>query len=266
MDIDDEVRAREALRAAQAKLSRSSRLASLAELSASVAHEVNQPLAAVITNSHACQRWLSADPPNLERARITTERIIRDAIGAAEVVSRIRALFKQAASVKTSININEVVREIRLLMIDEMTSQGVVLETELDPALPSVSADRVQIQQVLVNLIRNGVDAMKSNADVRKSLFVRTRGDEQGRILTEVRDTGPGISDRRASSSLSSRRKATAWAWDWRFAGPSWSRTMAPFGPRASLRGGPRSRLRSRFNRATSDDPSGLHCFHCRRR
>ena len=104
LDIDDEMRAQEALRQASAKLAKATQAASLAELSASIAHEVNQPLAAIVANSHACQRWLSAEPPNVERAKITVERIIRDANSAADVVSRIRALFKQSVEAERQHN------------------------------------------------------------------------------------------------------------------------------------------------------------------
>ncbi|MBB6412826.1 PAS domain-containing sensor histidine kinase [Mesorhizobium sangaii] len=195
IDIDDEMRAHDAVRATQDKLSRASQLASLAELSASIAHEVNQPLAAVITDSHACQRWLSADPPNLQRARITAERIVRDSMAAAEVVGRIRALFIQTASSRTSINLNEVIGEVRQLLFDEIISQDIFVGTDLDPALPPVLADRVQMQQVLVNLVRNGIDAMKSTIDVSKSLKFGSRRYGENEILVDVRDNGDGIAE-----------------------------------------------------------------------
>ncbi|MEJ0043959.1 MAG: PAS domain-containing protein [Rhizomicrobium sp.] len=195
VDIDDETRAQEALRAAQERLSRASQLANLAELSASIAHEVNQPLAAVITNSHACQRWLLADPPNLQRALVTSERIVRDAMAAAEVVGRIRALFTRTASTRAAIDLNEVIGEVGRLMTEEIASEGVLVETDLDAALPSAPADRVQMQQVLVNLIRNGIDAMKSNADTPKSLVIGSRRDGESTILVEIRDNGCGIAE-----------------------------------------------------------------------
>src|SRR5262249_12174098 len=140
-------------------------IASLAELSASIAHEVNQPLAAVVTNSHACQRWLAAEPPNLQRARLTTERIIRDANAAADVGSRIPALFQQTGSTRAPIDFNQVIAEACRLMIDEVIAKRIEIETSLAPDLPSALADRVQVQQVLVNLIRNGIEAMESSPD-----------------------------------------------------------------------------------------------------
>ncbi len=195
VDIDDETRAQDALRAAQERLSRASQLANLAELSASIAHEVNQPLAAVITNSHACQRWLLADPPNMQRALVTSERIVRDAMAAAEVVGRIRALFTRTASTRAAIDINEVIGEVGRLMTEEIASEGVLVETDLDAALPPAPADRVQMQQVLVNLIRNGIDAMKSNGDAPKSLVIGSRRDGDNMILVEIRDNGCGIAE-----------------------------------------------------------------------
>lgn len=195
VDIEDETRMQDALRAAQDKLSRASQAASLAELSASIAHEVNQPLAAVIANSHACQRWLSTEPPNLPRAQVTVERIIRDANGAAAVVSRIRALFKQTASTRVSVNLNEVIAEVCKLISDDVTKKNITIETDLDGSLPSTLADRVQMQQVLVNLTRNGIDAMESSADYPKSLLIRSRRGEMNEVLVEVRDRGGGVED-----------------------------------------------------------------------
>jgi PAS domain S-box-containing protein len=195
VDIEDETRMQDALRATQDKLSRASQAASLAELSASIAHEVNQPLAAVIANSHACQRWLSTEPPNLQRARVTVERIIRDANGAAEVVSRIRALFKQTFSTRVSVDLNEVITEVCKLISNDVTKKSISIETDLQENLPLTLVDRVQIQQVLVNLTRNGIDAMESNADYPKSLLIRSRRDGMNEVLVEVRDRGSGVED-----------------------------------------------------------------------
>jgi PAS domain S-box-containing protein len=195
VDIEDETRMQDALRAAQDKLSRASQAASLAELSASIAHEVNQPLAAVIANGHACQRWLSTDPPNLQRARVTVERIIRDANGAAEVVSRIRALFKQTISTRISVNLNEVITEVCKLIGDDVTKKGVSIEIDLEENLPSTLIDRVQMQQVLVNLARNGIDAMESSTEYPKSLLIRSRRGGMNEVLVEVQDRGSGVVD-----------------------------------------------------------------------
>lgn len=191
LDIDGEVRAQEELRLAQERLARASQAASLAELSASIAHEVNQPLAAVVANSHACQRWLMAEPPNIDRAQKTVERIIRDANSAADVVSRIRALFKPSADAMAYTTLGSVVEEARDLIAEEAVRRRVRLDVDVEGHLPFVALDRVQIQQVLVNLIRNGMDAMDSVAGDRVlGLRVRRVGDA---IQIEISDRGPGI-------------------------------------------------------------------------
>ncbi|MFG1463870.1 PAS domain-containing protein [Xanthobacter sp. DSM 24535] len=195
VDIEDETRMQDALRATQHKLSRAAQAASLAELSASIAHEVNQPLAAVIANSHACQRWLSTEPPNLHRAQITAERIIRDANGAAAVVCRIRALFKQTISTRVCVDVNEVIAEVCKLIKDDVTRKKIRIETDLEEDLPLIWLDRVQIQQVLVNLARNGIDAMEASAGDAKALVIRSRRKGGSEVLVEVRDCGCGIED-----------------------------------------------------------------------
>jgi PAS domain S-box-containing protein len=194
MDVDDEVRARQAegaLRETSEKLARATQAASLAELSASIAHEVNQPLAAIVANSHACQRWLSAEPSNIERAKITVERIIRDANSAAEVVARIRALFRQSVEPRISAPLSGAISEARGLMAEEAARRRIRIEIDVERDLPLVAFDRVQIQQVLINLIRNGFDAMESMPDDRiLGMRVRRHGHS---IRTEISDRGQGV-------------------------------------------------------------------------
>jgi C4-dicarboxylate-specific signal transduction histidine kinase len=180
-----------ALRAAQDKVARATQAASLAELSASIAHEVNQPLAAIVANSHACQRWLTAEPPNLERAQKTVERIIRDANAAADVVDRIRALFKQSIDTRVMAALEGVIAEARNLMAEVASRHDVHMDVEIEGDLPRVALDRVQIQQVLINLMRNGMEAMDTVADA-KVLAVRVRRMDSV-IQTEISDRGPGI-------------------------------------------------------------------------
>lgn len=194
IDVDDEVRAQhaeEALRETSDKLAKATQAASLAELSASIAHEVNQPLAAIVANSHACQRWLESDPPHLARAQTTVERIIRDANSAADVVSRIRALFRQAVEPKNSAPLPIVIAEARDLMAEEAARRRVRMDIDIENNLPRVTLDRVQVQQVLVNLIRNGMEAMDSITS-EKVLGLRAR--RMGNMVqTEVHDRGRGI-------------------------------------------------------------------------
>ncbi len=191
-DIEDQIRAQEELRLAQERLAGATQAASLAELSASIAHEVNQPLAAIVANSYACERWLTADPPNLERAQKTVERVIRDANAAADIVSRIRALFKQSTTGKrTATMLGGVLAEARDLMADEAARRAVRMDVELEGEPVPVAIDRVQVQQVLINLIRNGMEAMEAAAsDKVIRLRVRRLGDF---VQTEVSDRGPGV-------------------------------------------------------------------------
>ncbi len=194
-DIDDQVHAEEALRRAADQLAQATRAANLAELSASIAHEVNQPLSAIVTNAQACQRWLSAEPPNIERAMNAAERITRDANSAADVVSRIRALFQQAPHPRRPEDVNRLITEVCRLMADVVAARDIRIKTQLEPDLPLVALDRVQVQQVLVNLIRNGIEAMDSVADDAHALHVRSCRDGLDSICVEVRDEGTGFKD-----------------------------------------------------------------------
>ncbi len=191
LDIEEQVKAQEELSRAQENLARASQAASLAELSASIAHEVNQPLAAVMNYSSACQRWLTAKPPNIERAEKTLERIVQSADSAAAVVSRIRALFKQSTDKRDCTTLGAVVVEVRDLLAEEASRRRVRITVEGDSKLQPVPFDRVQIQQVLVNLMRNGMDAMTSVSSER---ILRIRGYQAGGMARiEVGDQGRGI-------------------------------------------------------------------------
>ncbi|MCR9282619.1 MAG: PAS domain-containing protein [Rhodobacteraceae bacterium] len=191
IDIDDVVRAQEELRLAQENLARASQAASLAELSASIAHEVNQPLAAVMNYSSACQRWLDADPPNIERAQKTVERIVTSANTAAEVVGRVRALFRQSSATKTCSSLTSVVEEVRELLSEEIVRRRIRLEVDVEAGVSVALFDRIQIQQVLINLARNGIEAM-ANIPSEGLLRIAVRSDEN-MVRVEVSDQGPGI-------------------------------------------------------------------------
>jgi len=193
-DIHDSKEMEEVLRNTRRKLSAAMQVATVAELSASIAHEINQPLASVVTNAHAAETWLTHDPPNLERARTTLERIIRDGHSAAEVVQRIRALFKQSAPVKSSLDINEIVDQVLHVLSGELRDNHIIVETELERDLPMIDADQVQIQQTLINLVHNAIEAMARVSNRPKSLLLSSRreGDD---LLVQVRDDGSGIDD-----------------------------------------------------------------------
>jgi PAS domain S-box-containing protein len=192
VDVTERRRAEDELRATQARLARASQAATVAELSASIAHEINQPLAGIVASAQTCRTWLSGEHPNLPRAQAAIERIIRDGNAAADIIRRVRALFIQTAPTKTSLNINAVIEELRHLAQNELNRRGVSIELDLAQTLPPVLADRIQIQQVLMNLIRNGAEAMDDAKSGAKRLIVCSHCAD-GCIVVEVCDFGPGL-------------------------------------------------------------------------
>ena len=193
IDIEESRNLAEALRAAQARLSRATQIATVAELSASIAHEINQPLGAVVANGDACEMWLASDPPNIERALLAAQRIVRDGNAAAEVIQRIRALFKQAIPNKVLLDLNDVILEVLPLVSNEATRKNIKIETNLLSNLPKVAADRVQMQQLMINLIHNGLDAMSSVVETSNCLVLRSMVGENNSLQIEVCDCGTGI-------------------------------------------------------------------------
>jgi len=191
LDATDRIKAQEDLRMAHENMARASQAASLAELSASIAHEVGQPLAALVSSSDACQRWLTANPPNMERARMALERIMRSANSASNVVTRIRALFKQSVETRSLTDLEGIIAEARDLLAEEASRRRVRLLVEVEDGLPRVAVDRVQLQQVLINLMRNGMEAMDMTTGDRV-LSVRLRR-MKGVVQTEISDHGPGV-------------------------------------------------------------------------
>jgi C4-dicarboxylate-specific signal transduction histidine kinase len=161
----ERARTEEALERTQAELARVARATTVGELTASIAHEVNQPLAGVVTNVNACLRWLAGSSPDLNEARDALRRIVRDGNRASDVIGRIRALLKQGETARMRLDINQVIQEIIKLARGEMLQRKVTLQTELAPGLPLIEADRVQLQKVLLNLINNGLDALSAVKD-----------------------------------------------------------------------------------------------------
>jgi len=186
--------AEEALRKAQAELAHVTRVTMLGELTASIAHEVNQPLSAVIANADACLRWLDREPSDLAAARRSVEWVISDGNRASEVIKRVRALANKTDLERVPLDLNDVVREVIALVQRELFSRRVSLRTELAPAPPMILGDRVQLQQVIINLVMNGIEAMEGN-DQPRELVVRSRRDEAHGMLLSVTDSGVGISD-----------------------------------------------------------------------
>ena len=181
-----------ALLRSQAELARLSRVMSMGELTISIAHEVSQPLTAVVTHGHACMEWLSAEPPNVAKARLTTERIIQDGTRAGAVLDRIRALFKNEALEKIPLDINQLIDEVTWFVRDDATNRGIAIRTRLAADLPQIAADRVQLQQVLLNLVMNGMDALlEVSGD--KEIAIQTRMNGKSEIVVTIEDSGVGF-------------------------------------------------------------------------
>jgi len=184
--------AEEARREAQAELARVSRVTTMGELTASLAHEVNQPIAAAVTNANTCLRWLTRDHPDLEEAREAASRIVEDATRAAGIISRVRLLFKKGTPQRELVDVNEAIREMIVLLRSEATRYKITVRMELAADLPRILGDRVQLQQVLMNLIVNSIDAMKE-VDGPRDLVVKSQRTEREEVLVSVSDTGVGL-------------------------------------------------------------------------
>ena len=192
-DIGERRKADDALRQAQANLARAARLTTMGELTVSIAHEVNQPLMAIVTNAATCIQWLTNDHPNIEEARQAAERIVRDGHRAGDFIASIRALARKSVPQRVELDINEAILEILVLMRSEMRRLDIAIETELSEDRAIVVGDRVQLQQVILNLIMNSIEAM-SMADHRARVMrVSSRSDGTGNLLVEIADTGPGF-------------------------------------------------------------------------
>jgi PAS domain S-box-containing protein len=191
--------AEQALREAQTELAHVTRVTTLGELTASIAHEVNQPLAAAVANAEACLRWLDRDTPDLTAARRSVEWVINDSCRASEVIRRVRALAKKSDIEKVPLDVNDVIREAIVLVQHELSSHLVSLRTELAPALPKLLGDRVQLQQVIINLVMNGIEAMQPITDRSRELVIRSGLDGTQGVLVSVTDCGVGISTENAN-------------------------------------------------------------------
>jgi NO-binding membrane sensor protein with MHYT domain/nitrogen-specific signal transduction histidine kinase len=197
MDVSDRKRAEEALRQAQADLAHVNRATTMGELTASLAHEVNQPIAAAVTNANTCLRWLTRDHPDVEEARAAAMRILKDGTRAADIVSRIRLLFKKGEPQWELVDVNEVILEMIVLLRGEATRYSISVRAELATDLPQITGDRVQFQQVLMNLMINGIDAMK-DVDGTRELSIKSQQAENEQLLVSVCDTGVGLPPQQA--------------------------------------------------------------------
>src|SRR6516162_1699974 len=191
---EEELRRREAhLRDVQMELAHANRVTTTGQLAASIAHEVSQPIAAALTNANAARRWLAAEPPDLSEVGQALDRIIRDGGRASDIIGRIRALVRKAPPRNDQLNINETILEVVALTRSELRNNRTSLHTQLADGLPLISGDRIQLQQVMLNLILNALEAMSGSSETPRELLIRTEQDGPARVLVAVRDTGPGL-------------------------------------------------------------------------
>jgi PAS domain S-box-containing protein len=193
IDVTERRRAEEALQKAQAELAHVTRVTTMSTLTSSIAHEVNQPLGAIVTNANAALRWLAHQPPNLDEARVTLGRIVKDGHRASEVVGRARALLKKTPIVRERVDMNGLIQDSVALLHGEMRRHRILLQTVLTPDLPPVTGDRVQLQQVILNLAMNAIEAMKEMAERPRELLIQSLRDPSGAVLVAVHDTGVGL-------------------------------------------------------------------------
>jgi C4-dicarboxylate-specific signal transduction histidine kinase len=191
--------AEEALKKTEEELARVARVTAMGELTASIAHEVNQPLAAVVTNGNASLRWLSNDPPNFDEARQALRNIVRDGNRASDVIARIRAVLKKSELAARQLDLNEIIREIVALTQGEVERRGASLRTDLAASLPVVIGDRVRLQQVLLNLVINALDAMNDVMDRPRIIEICSGAPKPKLILIAVKDSGVGLDAEKAS-------------------------------------------------------------------
>jgi len=192
--IEEQKRTQDALLVTRTELTRVARITTIVELTASIAHEVNQPLAAVVANGDACVAWLSHSTPNLSEARAAAERMIQGATRASEVIVRIRSLINKATPERTPVEMNKTIEETVALANGQALANGVSIVFDLSPDLPAVRADRIQLQQVILNLVMNGIEAMTSVTDRPRQLLIRSQREKAGEVRVSIEDTGIGVS------------------------------------------------------------------------
>ena len=194
IDVEDQRRAQQELLVAQDDLARLSRTLSMAEMAATIAHELNQPLTALVSDAHACRRWLNVQPANVERAVASSERIVRDSTRASEVLGRIRSLFSKSAYVRESTDLNHLIQDLARLLRDESLRRNISIRLRLSKSIPPLMVDSVQIQQVLLNLAANGMEAMAEITGIRE-LEISSEILSATEVMVTVRDHGVGLAE-----------------------------------------------------------------------
>jgi len=192
MDVTDARKSQEALSAAQSALAHATRVATLGEISATIAHEVNQPLAAIVANGQACLRFLDREVPDLENVRGAVEWVVKDGNRAADVIRRVRGLMTKADFEKSLLSVNEVIEEIAALLRRQLEANAVLLRFDLRD-IPQIVADRAQLQQVVINLVINAIEAMQDVTDRARILVIRSFEQDTGRVAVVFEDSGPGM-------------------------------------------------------------------------
>jgi C4-dicarboxylate-specific signal transduction histidine kinase len=193
MDITERKRAEEALDRVRLDLAHVSRVSTLGQMAASIAHEINQPLAGIVINGNASLRWLASDPPNLREAQEATRRIVRDGQRAGDVIARLRSLFRREGSPSEELGLNEVVQEVIAITRGEVQQGGAVIRSRLAEDLPLVAGDRIQLQQLMLNLIMNAIEAMSEVRDRLRQILISTERGEGNEVLVSVQDSGVGL-------------------------------------------------------------------------
>jgi C4-dicarboxylate-specific signal transduction histidine kinase len=197
IEIEDRKRAEEQLRQAQLDLGHVNRVTTMGELTASLAHEVKQPIAAAVTDANTCMRWLAREHPDMEEAREAALRVVKGATRAAEIISRIRLLFNKGTPERELVDVNDVIGEMVFLLRSEAIRYNISVRTDLAADLPQLMGDRVQLPQVLMNLMVNSIDAMK-DVDGRRELAIQSQRTENDQLLVSVSDTGVGLPPQQA--------------------------------------------------------------------
>ncbi len=196
IDVTERKEAEQTLQTAQAQLAHMSRVTTMGELAASIAHEVNQPLAAVVTNGNACLRWLAGAEPNLDEARAAVTRIVKEGTRAGEIIGRIRSLMKKSPPQMSTLDMNRVIDEVLTLTRHEIRRHGIQLRTELKTDLPAITGDPIQLQQVVLNLIMNAIEATSARSEGQRELLLTSESQGKDEIVIAVRDSGVGIDPR----------------------------------------------------------------------